>query len=60
MNRLGQTVYKATGYGISGKFFNGISQSGKELPADVYFYQVKVGVGNGQYIVNKGFLHINR
>ena len=60
LNRIGQVVYKVNGYGQNGNFFRGVSNSGKELAADVYFYQLKVETNNGESFIKKGFIHINR
>lgn len=59
-NRLGQVVYKVRGYGQNGNFFRGVSNTGKELPADVYFYQLSVDLDNGESVIKKGFIHLNR
>jgi hypothetical protein len=30
------------------------------LPADVYYYQLSVDLDNGESVIKKGFIHLNR
>ena len=52
-NRWGQIVYQENNYSNS---WNGINQKGKELPSDVYYYQIQFDNG----VENNGALVIKR
>ncbi|PZU20127.1 MAG: hypothetical protein DI589_18710 [Shinella sp.] len=64
-NRWGALVYKADAYGISGKWFNGISQGditinkGEKLPTGTYFYILKLKATHGNTVDTTGYLYIN-
>lgn len=64
-NRWGALVYETDGYGISGKWFNGISEGditinkGEKLPSGTYFYIIKLKATHGNTVDTTGYLYIN-
>ena len=65
-NRWGVKVYNVSGYGQSGRYFNGISNGrvtlGKSslLPTGTYFYILNYKSSSGELKERKGYLYLTR